>query len=687
MGMDAKGMDMACGFFRDKIYTDKVRAVVREYVCNAIDEHNKHGIDRAVDYGIRYVKNGETEFYVRDYANGLSDDGVRKIFGMYFRSTKSHSNESIGGFGVGSKAGHCYQDTFNIISHYNGVKSIYSCVLGQGDNGVPVGTIYDLHREPTSESGIEINLTVEPNDIAKFKMQMALFHRNSSSNIRAHFGKSIVERNKVLDSFEHDGVTIKALKYDDRLNEYLSFSHTNHNNVPVKMGDVMYGKSSDFDRKTLIKWDSGYVVVAECGIGMLDIPVSREGLDNSKRNDRMGEKVIKAISAFAQYKYDDLTKMKWHEVVSRIVANSNKADTNGSGFFTDPDKLEGVMVSYKALFGEWIGSCIEAMAGYSKKVKGNPEICPDTKKPYLVIIPPNNRTHDHWVKKINWYQDITNKQYFVLTFGQWCGNGKRLKNDAASIDELNEQFTTIAVKSVKYPKQKTKSGMTGRGYTVWKYGHKVDRLHDPISYHGLIIDEINSDVHGVAKLFDKKLVAAKTESGIKAQLKAIKKKAGQNANLLKCVTIAESKSTYGREWFVQAKALKDGLFKLGYLTRTDKEYQELTEKRQNKEMLEDRNDRVKSFYFDSAWVSARMKKIMCAGWVAHHSCDKKNKKVRKWIERVTKKLVELSHEDSVRGRLFFSALRSASGSRIYNARKQDCPQLTRDDIRVILKMK
>ena len=50
MGMDAQGMDMATFFFRDKIYNNKIEAVVREYVCNAIDEHKKFGIDKPVDY-------------------------------------------------------------------------------------------------------------------------------------------------------------------------------------------------------------------------------------------------------------------------------------------------------------------------------------------------------------------------------------------------------------------------------------------------------------------------------------------------------------------------------------------------------------------------------------------------------------------------------------------------------------
>ena len=37
------------------------------------------------------------EFFVRDYAAGLSEYDIRNVFGMYFRSTKSNSNNQIGG--------------------------------------------------------------------------------------------------------------------------------------------------------------------------------------------------------------------------------------------------------------------------------------------------------------------------------------------------------------------------------------------------------------------------------------------------------------------------------------------------------------------------------------------------------------------------------------------------------------
>ena len=67
MGMDAAGADMATFYLRDKIYSDKILAVVREYVCNALDEHKKHNISVPVEFGTR--NNGDSatyEFFVRE---------------------------------------------------------------------------------------------------------------------------------------------------------------------------------------------------------------------------------------------------------------------------------------------------------------------------------------------------------------------------------------------------------------------------------------------------------------------------------------------------------------------------------------------------------------------------------------------------------------------------------------------
>jgi hypothetical protein len=163
MDMDLEGMKQACQIFRDNIYTDKVLAVVREWTCNAIDEHVKHKIQKPVQAGV-----ADQRFFVRDFAQGLDDNGIRNVFGKYFRSTKSNSDEPIGGFGVGAKAGHCYNDVFYVTSFHNGTKTVYSCVLGGDETGASIGQVIEMSQEPTTESGLLVEIEVKAADEHKF---------------------------------------------------------------------------------------------------------------------------------------------------------------------------------------------------------------------------------------------------------------------------------------------------------------------------------------------------------------------------------------------------------------------------------------------------------------------------------------------------------------------------------------
>jgi D-3-phosphoglycerate dehydrogenase len=67
-------MDQACYFLRDKIYTNKILAVVREYISNALDEHIKYNVQTPVSVNLT-----TTDFSVRDYAKGLDETEISKM--------------------------------------------------------------------------------------------------------------------------------------------------------------------------------------------------------------------------------------------------------------------------------------------------------------------------------------------------------------------------------------------------------------------------------------------------------------------------------------------------------------------------------------------------------------------------------------------------------------------------------
>ncbi len=138
------------------IYTNKVRAVIREYNCNAYDAHVAAGNGQPWDVHLpTYL---ESYFSVRDYGTGLSDEQVREIFTTYFHSTKTNSNDFVGALGLGSKSAFSIVDSFNVVSYYNGVKTDYCCY--KDECGEPqVATL--ASSDTDQQNGLEVSMSVE----------------------------------------------------------------------------------------------------------------------------------------------------------------------------------------------------------------------------------------------------------------------------------------------------------------------------------------------------------------------------------------------------------------------------------------------------------------------------------------------------------------------------------------------
>ena len=138
------------------IYTNKVRAVIREYNCNAYDAHVANGTERP--WIVHLPTHLESYFSVRDFGTGLSDESVREVFTTYFHSTKTNSNDFVGALGLGSKSAFSLVDSFNVVSYYNGVKTDYCCY--KDEHGEP--QIAALVSSDTDEpNGLEVSMSVE----------------------------------------------------------------------------------------------------------------------------------------------------------------------------------------------------------------------------------------------------------------------------------------------------------------------------------------------------------------------------------------------------------------------------------------------------------------------------------------------------------------------------------------------
>lgn len=306
MGMSMKGMEMAQYFLRDKIYSDKVLAVIREYISNAQDEHLKHKIDEDVEITLTTV-NSEHRWSVRDRALGLNEHDIRNVFAMYFESTKSNDNDAIGGFGVGGKAAFAYTDTFYVTSHHEGTKTSYICTLGAGQQGIPIGEIYKTSEEPTTEQGIEVSIEIKQEDYYTFSNKTATFVSTFLPDAKIRFtnGVTVTTPSQPLHKVEMDGFII---------NGYDNFQHNNYNSsYSVRMGGVVY----PYKTNVKVHRNRARHIVVDVPIGKLTIPISRESIENLPSNERVFQEIEDILEKISEEEIKGLVTPKFGAVVSK----------------------------------------------------------------------------------------------------------------------------------------------------------------------------------------------------------------------------------------------------------------------------------------------------------------------------------------------------------------------------------
>lgn len=157
---NAKAFDV----LSDKLYSDKVAAVVRELSTNAADAHKAARQKKPFQVHLPNIL--EPHFSVLDWGTGLDDHEVKGIYTTYFDSNRVNSDEFTGCLGLGSKSPFSYIDQFAVESRFNGIKRCY--VAFKDDHGVPNITL--VNESPMDEpNGLEVKFPVRRESFDEFR--------------------------------------------------------------------------------------------------------------------------------------------------------------------------------------------------------------------------------------------------------------------------------------------------------------------------------------------------------------------------------------------------------------------------------------------------------------------------------------------------------------------------------------
>lgn len=292
MDMDAEGMCFATHYLRDKIYADKVLAVVREYLANALDEHAKHGVFMPVR--VTLPTHNDLNFRVRDFGKGLDDNGVRYFFGRYFKSTKNESREAVGGFGIGSKSGHAYADQFSVVSWHNGLCTSYVCPL-EGNGHTAMGKILKIDSVRSSEpDGIEITVPVAPDNVYDFGSRLSGLLKHLPKNHRVLVTHGVNQKEHSFDaSTYHQMGVVNTLGQDYKW----GLQKETGGNITIVVGFVPYVLSFNDIRRHCgnVKLELLSGLVVWCDPSDVTVALNRESLEFSNQTVSFLTQVLTSV--------------------------------------------------------------------------------------------------------------------------------------------------------------------------------------------------------------------------------------------------------------------------------------------------------------------------------------------------------------------------------------------------------
>lgn len=251
----------------DGLYTNRLRAVIREYSTNAWDAHIEAGFSGPIE--VTLPTSLHPYLTIRDYGEGLDRDGITEVYSQYGRSTKRDSDAVTGMLGLGSKSALAYNShQFTVHSIKNGRK--IAVLVAKDEHGMGVMSILgDPAGMPTDEaSGTLITIAVSRDDIRRAGDEAADFYAYWTPGSVTVNGK------------EPRHFTEGALRLTDEL--FMVTSNAGAAGDRIVMGNVAYPQPLDVGVNRSGYGRLDFSLVAIVPIGAVMPTPSREALKDVK---------------------------------------------------------------------------------------------------------------------------------------------------------------------------------------------------------------------------------------------------------------------------------------------------------------------------------------------------------------------------------------------------------------------
>lgn len=257
------------------IYSDPIKAIIRELSTNAYDAHISAG-NKDVPFEVHIPDSLSNLFRIRDFGTGLTQEQIEQNYTQYFFSSRKDSNDYVGCLGLGSKTPFSYTDQFSVISYIGGTRYTYIAFLDE--NRCP--SLSFVESQETSEpNGLQIQFSIKNIDFYHFK--------STANEVYRHFNP----KPKININLSND----EPIWQTDNFKVFGAYNYNNH--ITVVMGNIAYEN---------IKVDGAKLnCELTVPIGSIDITANREDVQYTEKTKKT---LSKLYNKYSKIFFDNIIK-------------------------------------------------------------------------------------------------------------------------------------------------------------------------------------------------------------------------------------------------------------------------------------------------------------------------------------------------------------------------------------------
>lgn len=293
MSFDTRKQAKLFHMLSSSLYSNKPASIIRELCSNCHDSHVMAGKTH-VPFELIGPTFEHPQLVVRDFGVGLTAEEAVETILMYLGSNKDHSDDFIGGYGIGSKSPFAYAKNYQVVVIKNGMRAEFAC--WKDEHGLPAQALIS-HEATDLPNGVEMIVPVEPEDIQRFTDAVDDYMKWTNYNVKTTNGGRELLRRQAVETIPSEAYTMELFENGDgsiRL-VYGGYSYKMEEAL-----DDRFDYSSDWKKMVEASSKQYDIAVLIHKPGSLDFNMNREELEQTDKTRAFVRAVVSYVSGEGQ---------------------------------------------------------------------------------------------------------------------------------------------------------------------------------------------------------------------------------------------------------------------------------------------------------------------------------------------------------------------------------------------------